>query len=193
MTSPRTATAAARRGRPRTDGPYDPLPTAARPSLTPVDLDAARAHGEHLRATPQDPGAVADRTGVAAALLVSATSPLAGVRATANSGVRAVTCSYTGGSFTRAGSAVPARAGQEQDLLATVAPGARTGEARVFLESRLHPALVAVAGGWRAFTLQAHGWLLLAVVPDRPGEGTAPHLRLVRPAATGAGVSRGAA
>ncbi|MEE1820984.1 hypothetical protein PUR61_02025 [Streptomyces sp. BE20] len=161
--------------------------------MTPVDLGPTRDHGEPLHATPQDPGAVADRTGVAAALLVSATSPLAGVRATANSGVLAVTCSYTAGSFTRASPTVPGRGRPEQDLLATVLPGARTGEARVFLESRLHPAVVAAAGGWRAFTLQAHGWLLLAVVPDRPGEGTAPHLRLVRPAATGAGLSRGAA
>ncbi|MFB8242447.1 hypothetical protein ACFC58_38545 [Kitasatospora purpeofusca] len=136
---------------------------------------------------------MADRTGVPAALLVSATTPLAGVRATANSGALAVTCSYTGGSFTRTGPAVPGRAGQEKDLLQAVVPGARPGEARVFLESRLHPALVAAAGGWRAFALQAHGWLLLAVVPDRPGEGTAPHLELLRPAATGAGVPRGAA
>ncbi|MFD9062306.1 hypothetical protein ACFVZ3_12375 [Kitasatospora purpeofusca] len=193
MSLPRTATAPSRRGRPRTDGPYDPRAVAACWPLTPVGLDPARAYGEPRPAMPQKPGAVADRTGVAAALLLSATAPLAGVRATANSGALAVTCSYTGGSFTRTCPAVPGRAGQEQDLLTSVAPGARTGEARVFLESRLHPALVAAAGGWRAFALQAQGWLLLAVVPDRPGEGTAPHLKLVRPAATGAGVSRGAA
>ncbi|WP_158516355.1 hypothetical protein [Kitasatospora sp. MBT66] len=144
-----------------------------------------------VRAAPEDPAAVADRTGVAAALLVSAASALAGVRATSNSGTIAVTCSYTGGSFTRAAPAGPGRGTRE--LLATVLLGAPVGAARVFVESRLHPTVVAVAGGWRAFALEADGWLLLAVVPDRPGEGTAPHLRLVGPGANRAGEARGAA
>ncbi|MFJ2778283.1 MULTISPECIES: hypothetical protein [unclassified Kitasatospora] len=78
-------------------------------------------------------------------------------------------------------------------LLETVLPGATTGEAKVFIESKLYPALVAAAGGWRAYALHAHGLLLLAVVPDRPGAGTAPRLHLVGPAATWVPEARGAA
>ncbi|MFE7525326.1 hypothetical protein ACFU7Y_06355 [Kitasatospora sp. NPDC057542] len=70
------------------------------------------------------------------------------------------------------------------DVLAGVLPGARIDEARVFVESRLLLAFVASSGGWQAYALQAQGWLLLAVVPDRPGVGTAPHLHLVRPGAS---------
>ncbi|MFE4512633.1 hypothetical protein ACFRMQ_00335 [Kitasatospora sp. NPDC056783] len=166
------------------------------PSTTngvPAFGDRTRIPAERVRTGPGELSAAAARAGVPAALLVSSTVPRTGVRATRNSGRPAVTCSYLDGSFTRAERAMPLRERGPQMLLETVLPGVTSGEAKVFIESTLQPALVAVAGRWRAYTLQAHGLLLLAVVPDRPGASSAPHLHLVGPTITRVPEVRGAA
>ncbi|MBD0670402.1 hypothetical protein [Streptomyces sp. CBMA156] len=138
-----------------------------------------RLRGPLLTASPESPSAVAGRAGVPVALLVSATVARTGVRVSGNSGTLAVTCSYLDASFTRVEQAAPGRG--PEALLASVLPGVLAGEARVFVESNLQPAVVATGGGWRAYALEVRGWLLLAVVPDRPGVGSAPHLHLVKP------------
>ncbi|MFF2618832.1 hypothetical protein [Kitasatospora sp. NPDC058046] len=169
--------------------PVGPLVTMLSPSSAGGDRTRFRAGRD--RASSEELSAAAARTGVPAASMVSVTVPRTGVRATGNSGRPAVTCSYLDSSFSRAEKAVPGR--DPRTLLAVVMPGARTGEARVFVDGRLHPAVVASGGGWRAYALQAHGLLLLAVVPDRPGVGTAPHLHLVGPATTRTPDARGSA
>ncbi|MFJ6769968.1 hypothetical protein ACIQOV_03125 [Kitasatospora sp. NPDC091257] len=169
--------------------PVGPLLTMLSPSSLGGDQPRSRAGRD--RTPCEELSAAAARAGVPAALMVSATVPRTGVRATGNSGRPAVTCSYLDASFSRAEEAVPGR--DPQTLLAVVMPGARTDEARVFVDSRLHPAVVASGGRWRAYALEAHGLLLLAVVPNRPGAGTAPHLRLVGPATKRITEARGSA
>ncbi|MGW2547850.1 hypothetical protein ACWC5I_45040 [Kitasatospora sp. NPDC001574] len=163
-------------------------------STTPL-LSASRRTGEGPPRYPltssEELSTAVVHAGVPAVLMVPATVPRTGVRTTRNSGAVAATCSYLDASFTRAEPAIPGRG--PEALLAMVMPGAGVDEARVFVEGKLHASIVAANGGWRAYALQAHGWLLLAVVPDRPGVGTAPHLHLVRPAADRVPEARGAA
>ncbi|MEV7595765.1 hypothetical protein AB0O91_00040 [Kitasatospora sp. NPDC089797] len=181
MTSPRTIAGTPAPAATGADRPLGPLPML--PSPPNARGGRTRIPAERDSAGPDELSAATTRTGVPAALLVSTTVPRTGVRATRNSGRPAVTCSYLDASFTRAEQAVPLLARGPQVLLEEVLPGAVAGTAQLGIGSTFHPALVAAARGWRAYALQAHGVLLLVVVPDRPGVGTVPHLHLVGPAA----------
>ncbi|WP_033355223.1 hypothetical protein [Kitasatospora aureofaciens] len=76
-------------------------------------------------------------------------------------------------------------------LAASVPDGKPAGDhSSLFVRGRLQDATVRADGRQRAFATIVDGrWLVLAVVPDRVGKGTAPNLRLIVAGPTAAEVA----
>ncbi|MDH6111402.1 cytochrome c1 [Kitasatospora sp. MAP12-15] len=119
------------------------------------------------------------------ALLLSATTARTGVGLTARAGTTPyTTCSYWGGSFTEVHALADTDDAQTRiaEQLERLLPGGRPQSDHVFVSQQLQEAAQVMADGYRrVFAVRVSGWLVFAVVPDRPGVGTAPHLRLVYP------------
>ncbi|MFE9424282.1 hypothetical protein ACFYNO_15090 [Kitasatospora sp. NPDC006697] len=150
---------------------------------------AARAH------------AVADASGLPVALLASADTPWVSAEATDVAGPAFTVCRYGDGSRTEVhrlpGSALRSersRARFVQALLAATVPdGEDVGYLSAFLQGQLQASSVRADGTWRCYANAVEVWLVLAVVPDRAGAGTAPNVVFVHPAALATGRDRGAA
>ncbi|WP_033818345.1 hypothetical protein [Kitasatospora sp. MBT63] len=145
--------------------------------------------------------AVADTSGLPVALLASADAPWTATEATDVAGPAFTVCRYEDGSRTEAhplpDSAVRSDRGRERFvralLAATVPDGKDAGYLSAFLQGRLQESTVRVDGTWRCYANVVERSLVLAVVPDRAGAGTAPNLVIVHPAAPAADRGRGAA
>ncbi|GAA2969678.1 hypothetical protein [Streptomyces sp. NPDC056069] len=140
---------------------------------------------------------VADTSGLPVALLASADTRWTTAEAADVAGPAFTICRYGDGSRTEvhplSGSAVRSARGRERFvramLAATVPDGEAAGFLSVFLQGRLQESTVCADGTWRCYANVVGQWLVLAVVPDRAGKGSAPNLVFVHPV----GQDRGAA
>ncbi|MGA5819970.1 hypothetical protein ACPC54_19160 [Kitasatospora sp. NPDC094028] len=145
--------------------------------------------------------AVADASGLPVALLASADTRWRTAKAADVAGPAFTICLYQDNSRTEVHPLPRSAARSEQSrerfiqalLAATVPNGQEVGFLSTFIQGQLQESTVRADGTWRCYANVVERWLVLAVVPDRAGRGSAPNLVFVHPAAPAAGRDRGAA
>ncbi|WP_344638190.1 hypothetical protein [Kitasatospora cystarginea] len=145
---------------------------------------------------------VANECQLPVALLASADTRCNGANVVDLTGPAFTACGYEDGSHTEVHRLPAATVRCEsrrnrftQAVLAATLPNGQVDSDAysVFVRGRLQDATVSADGTWRAFATVVNGsWLVLAVVPDPAGKGTAPNLRLIHPTAPAGAQEKGA-
>ncbi|CAM5278677.1 hypothetical protein BOQ63_001080 (plasmid) [Streptomyces viridifaciens] len=144
---------------------------------------------------------IADASRTPVALLASADTRWTTAQAADVAGPAFTFCRYGDGSRTEVHPLPRAAVRSERSrkrfvqtlLTATVPQGKAADFLSVFLQGRLQESTVRADGTWRCYANVVEQWLVLVVVPDRAGKGTAPNIVVVHPAAPPAGHDQGAA